>query len=78
MHVTLSITKKSRLLRNLPFEGSIEGEGGKKERSVGQASLSSANLPQKLLGVAGLANGSGRQVDEVVSITVDRIEEFNL
>ena len=62
----------------LPFEGSVKGEGGKKEGSVRQASISPANPSQKLLGVPGLANGSGRQVDEVVAITVNCIEEFNL
>ena len=77
MHVTYNY-EKVKFVCNLPFEGSVEGEGGEKEGSVGQASLSSANLPQKLLGVPSLANGSGRQVDEVVAIPVDCIEEFNL
>ena len=82
---TYNLRSKRQVVRGLdyqklmlPFEGSVEGEGSKKEGSIRQASLSSANLPQKLLGVPGLANGSGRQVDEVVTIPVDCIEEFNL
>ena len=58
------------------MKGPDEGGGVEQQGPVGQDEVTLPDVLQQLLGHTGLANGAGREVQQLVAIVAEASEEF--